>query len=183
VAMKTLYLLRHAKSDWNSDFATDHERGLSPRGIRATERMAKFLSGYGFYADLCISSTAVRCVDTWKYLNQNSTGFAREYREEPRLYEADRDSLLEMIQSVTNEVTSLVLVGHNPGLEELGEYLVIGDSVEDELHNPLFYKFPTSALLGLSLSVENWRDVSPGHASIIVYWIPGRKGISKRKAT
>lgn len=173
--MKTLYLLRHAKSDWDSDFEIDHNRGLAPRGIKAAERLAMFMDDFGFQVELCVSSTAVRCKETWKIIQKNYKNVSKEYKENKSIYEADLETLLDLIKSTEDHIESQMIIGHNPGLEELAEYLVLGES-RDELHNPLFSKFPTSAFLGLSLSVEDWRDISPGQASIIVYWIPGRKG-------
>ncbi|MCC5815752.1 MAG: histidine phosphatase family protein [Leptospira sp.] len=172
--MKTIYLLRHSKSDWDSDFKTDKERGLAPRGFKAAERLAEYMDDYGFQVDLCLTSPATRCTVSLEVIRKK-IDFASDYREEESIYEADLDTLLETIKSTPSSVSSLCLIGHNPGLEELSEYLILGESLE-ELHNPLFAKFPTSALLGISLSVENWRDISPGHGSIVVYWIPGRKG-------
>lgn len=173
--MKTIYLLRHAKSDWESDFETDHERGLAPRGVKASKMLAKYWDDYGFHVDACYVSDAKRCVDTWEILSDYGE-FAEYVTQVPSIYEADVDDLIEMIKMTPDSLGSLLLIGHNPGLEELAEYLVVGEYPDGELHNPLFTKFPTAAFLGVSLSVDSWKDVSPGHGSVIVYWIPGRKG-------
>lgn len=172
--MKTLYLLRHSKSDWDSDFKTDHERGLAPRGIEAAGRVARYMDEYGFHVDCCLSSSAKRCVDTWDLISQSGQ-FATKFEKTDAIYEAHLEQLLDVTKSTPSNISSLMLIGHNPGLEELAEYLVLGESL-DELHNPLFLKFPTSAFLGISLAVDKWSDISPGHGSIILYWIPGRKG-------
>lgn len=172
--MKTLYLLRHGKSDWESDFDSDHERGLAKRGIESTHRMGQYLIDYGFNVDLCLCSDAIRCKRTWELLSEMDS-FASKVEFSNNVYEANSDKLFELIKETADGKESLLLIGHNPGLEELAEYLVLGDNL-DELHNPLFSKFPTAAFLGLSLSVDSWRDITPGHGSIISYWIPGRKG-------
>ncbi|WCL50333.1 SixA phosphatase family protein [Leptospira sp. GIMC2001] len=172
--MKTLYLLRHAKSDWETDFSTDHERGLSPRGIDASHKIAEYWNQFGFHCDLCYHSDAKRSVLTWEIISEKHS-FAKKVEIQPAIYEANGDALFEIIRSAPDDCQSLLVIGHHPGLEELAELLILGDDSED-LHNPLFTKFPTAAFLGISLSVENWRDVSPGHASITVFWIPGRKG-------
>lgn len=172
--MKTLYLLRHGKSDWESDFNSDHERGLAKRGIESTKRVGQYLLDYGFSVDLCLCSDAVRCRKTWELL-LGMENFADETSYKKEIYEASSDKLFEIIKNTNDETESLLVLGHNPGLEELAEYLVLGDNL-DELHNSLFAKFPTAAFLGLSLSVDSWHDITPGHASIISYWVPGRKG-------
>jgi phosphohistidine phosphatase len=174
--MKTLYLLRHAKSDWESEFSLDHERGLAPRGEKAAKQISRYWDEIGFHVDTCYCSDAVRCLKTWEILETHYSS-TDHFEERSEIYQADLDSLLDLVRYAPETSQSLLLIGHNPGLEELAEYLILGERRE-ELHNPLFTKFPTTAFLGISLSVESWRDISPGHASIILYWIPGKKGRS-----
>lgn len=172
--MKTLYLLRHGKSDWESDFNSDHERGLSSRGVESTHRVGKYWNDFGFSVDLCLCSDAIRCRKTWEILSEMGE-FAKGIEYTNEVYESDSDGLFDLLKSERDSINSILIIGHNPSLEELAEYLVLGENLE-ELHNPLFTKFPTSAFLGISLSVNSWKDITPGHGSIITYWIPGRKG-------
>lgn len=171
--MKTLYLLRHAKSDWETEFSSDHERGLATRGKSAARQLAGYMNDSGLSVNLCYVSDAKRCLDTWEIISESGQ-FAQTVIINPSLYTEDLKQLVSVIQEAPEAASSLLLVGHNPVLEELAEYLIQGVH-KDTLDIPLFLKFPTSVLLGISLSTKSWKDTSPGQGSIIVYWIPGRK--------
>jgi phosphohistidine phosphatase len=176
--MKTLYLLRHAKSDWETNFSSDHERGLATRGKNAAKQLAGYMEDSGFAVNLCYVSDAKRCVDTWKIISKFGQ-FTDSVVKTTALYESDFEQLVTVIQESPNTASSLLMVGHNPGLEMLAEYLIQGVQTQN-FQTPLFQKFPTTALLGISLPVEKWNDIRPGQGSIIFYWIPGRK---ERKIT
>ena len=150
--MKTLRLLRHAKSAGKDDpRLTDHERPLAPRGERACEAMAGHLAGSE--VDLVLCSTARRAVDTWEGVRAGVT--AGDVRFEDELYTFDEDDLIERLGELSDSATSVLVVGHNPAIEELAEWLT-GEGVE---------KYPTGALATLTLDGP-WPELEEGCAEL-----------------
>jgi phosphohistidine phosphatase len=111
--------------------------------------------------DLALCSTAVRARETWE-LAAAQWGTPPPVRHEPRLYAADVPDLLEVVREVPSEVGTLLLVGHNPGLEELVLELA-GDGLDDAL-DQVRTKFPTSAIAVLAWHGTTWRALAPGTA-------------------
>lgn len=121
--MKKLYLLRHAKSDWRNPALTDHQRPLNTRGIRAAALTGQWLDQYPSEIDTILCSTAVRTRQTLDIIQQHTDLNAPvEYTD--LLYEANMDQLLDIIHRNTRMQNNLMLIGHNPGLETLLQYLL-----------------------------------------------------------
>jgi phosphohistidine phosphatase len=150
VAVHTLVLLRHSKSDWSGDEA-DIDRPLAKRGRRQAAEAGRWLATHVERIDLAVVSPANRARTTWDLVSAE-LGDPPETRHEDGAYSASTDDLLDIVRGLGEELGTVVLVGHNPGLEGLAETLV-GDEV------PL----PTSALAVIELDGP-WQKAgrSPG---------------------
>lgn len=142
--MRRLMLLRHAKSDWPVG-VDDHDRPLAGRGRRASPSMGRYMAEEGLVPDLAIISTARRAQETWELARP---AFVAEIfqRNERRIYEAPASAILDVITETGSEIRSLLLVGHNPGIQELALKL-IETARESDLAR-LRRKFPTAGLCG-----------------------------------
>ncbi|KUL43150.1 SixA phosphatase family protein [Streptomyces regalis] len=158
--LRRLVVLRHAKSAW-PDGVADHERPLGPRGRRDAPVAGRMLAETDCLPDLALCSTAVRARETWE-LAAAQWGTPPPVRHEPRLYAADVSDLLQVVHEAPPEVETLLLVGHNPGLEELVLALA-GDGLDDTL-DQVRTKFPTSAIAVLAWHGTTWRALAPGTA-------------------
>jgi phosphohistidine phosphatase len=162
--------LRHAKSSWSDPTLADHERPLAPRGRRDAKRIAKHLVDLGVTPELVLCSSAKRTRETLKRVERAFAG-AATVTVEAELYGASAEALLERVRIVPGEVASLMLIGHNPGLQDLGLLLAsTGPEVEQ-----LEAKFPTAALATLTVP-ESWSRLSPGDAVLASYVVPKQLG-------
>lgn len=146
--MKTLLLLRHAKSSWKDSDLDDHDRPLNKRGKRDAPRMGQLLAEENLLPDLIISSSAKRTRRTAELVAETS-GFRGETRITGDLYEAWAARIAAVIQCLPENTSRVLLIGHNPGLEEFLEGVTGG-------YRPL----STAALAWLEFSVEQWREIS-----------------------
>lgn len=156
--MRRLILLRHAKSEW-PDGVDDLARPLAKRGRKASSRVGEYLAASGLVPDLAVVSPARRARETWELARP---AFAREIAQqiEPRIYEASAPAILGVIKEAGPDVHALLLLGHNPGLQELASELIGAGSPSDLAR--LARKYPTAGLVVIDFDVEQWRDVSPG---------------------
>ena len=161
----TLLLLRHAKSSWVDPTLPDHDRPLASRGRRDAKRIAKHLAGFEFEPELVLCSSAVRTRETLE-LVRPALGNSKVLFEDG-LYGASSDELLARIRVVPDAVGSVMLIGHNPGLEQLALLLA---SSGDELRG-LETKFPTAALATLAVETT-WSRLAPGDAILTAYIVP-----------
>jgi phosphohistidine phosphatase len=157
--MKTLLLLRHAKSSWKDPDLDDHDRPLNKRGKEDAPRMGQLLREEGLVPEFILSSSAKRCRKTAEHVI-HASGYRGETRITGEIYEANAGQLLEVLASVADEPQRVLLIGHNPGLEELLERLT-------GAYTPL----STAALAQLELPVDRWRD-SAGGATLVRVWQP-----------
>jgi phosphohistidine phosphatase len=152
---KRLILLRHAKSDW-PEGVDDHDRPLSDRGKKAAPVMGVYLEKTRLVPELVLVSTAKRAQETWKRTSKalKTVVPQRDMRE---IYEAEYDDLLKVIRSVEPEIRTLLVVGHNPGLENLAKRLMkdSGGEPGDRLRE----KFPTAAIAVLGFDLADWKDL------------------------
>jgi len=146
--MKTLLLLRHAKSSWKDSDIDDHERPLNKRGKKDAPKMGRLLNNEHLLPDLIISSSAKRCRKTTEHVI-HASGYRGETRISNELYEATADTLVDLFAKQPDEVTRLLLIGHNPGLEELLERLI-------GVYTPL----TTAALCLIELPIETWSEIN-----------------------
>jgi phosphohistidine phosphatase len=168
--MHTLYLLRHAKSSWADPTLLDHERPLSPRGRRDAKRIADHLLRLGIAPALVLCSTSRRTRETLALVRPALD--ASTVSIESMLYAASAETLLERLHAVPEEVASVMLIGHNPGLEDLA-VLVASDGPE---LGRLETKFPTAALATLTLPTATWQSLSEADAVLAAYVVPKELG-------
>jgi phosphohistidine phosphatase len=161
----TLYLLRHAKSSWADQTLPDRDRPLAPRGRRDAKRIAKHLRRLRLEPVLVLCSSAVRTRETLALVQPAFETSA--VRLEDDLYAASADELLARLRLVQDVVGSVMLIGHNPGLQRLGLVLA---SAGDELER-LEAKFPTAALATLTFAMT-WSRLTPADALLEAYVVP-----------
>jgi phosphohistidine phosphatase len=164
--MKRLYLLRHAKSSWKDASVPDHDRPLAGRGRRAAKTMARHLREQDLEPQLVLCSTARRARETLERI-QPALGVATVELEHD-LYAASADALLERLRRVPETVASVMLIGHNPGLQDLALDLARSQRTVSELAT----KFPTAALATLEVPASNWRELDHRTAEIVAFVRP-----------
>lgn len=157
--MKTLTLLRHAKSTWHDPVARDFDRPLNKRGRKAAYAVGRAMRTEGLRFDRVIASPALRVTET---LDGIAEGYGEPFDPlyDHRVYLASPAALLDLIHEVPDVAETLLIVGHNPGLEALALLLTADDG--DGLRSEVAVKYPTATLAEISLPVDQWRDVSQG---------------------
>jgi phosphohistidine phosphatase len=159
--IKRMYLLRRAKSSWKHPELSDHERPLAGRGRRAATAIARHLREHEIAPELVLCSTARRALETFERIEPALATAAVRYERE--LYTATADTLLERLHDVPDEITSVLLIGHNPSIEQLALELVRPSPERRELET----KFPTAALATLEFLGPSWRDIDRGGATLV----------------
>lgn len=154
--MRRLMLLRHAKSDW-PEKVDDHDRPLAKRGQRTGPMMGTYMAKQKLLPDLAIVSTARRAQETWNLVHE-ALGCGVEQQDERRIYEAAAGSILDVIRKTKADVRVLLLVGHNPGFQELALKLVKNAHPLDLAH--LQQKYPTAGLVVIDLDIARWSAIS-----------------------
>ncbi|MFJ5265393.1 SixA phosphatase family protein [Streptomyces sp. NPDC088387] len=169
--LRRLVVLRHAKSAWPPGIA-DHQRPLAPRGRRDAPAAGRALAEADQLPDLALVSTAVRARQTWE-LASGQWGTPPPVRHDSRVYAADVPELLAVVRETSAEVETLLVVGHNPGLEELVLDLA-GDGLGDAVER-VRVKFPTSAIAVLTWYGRTWEALRPGVALLTSVTVPRGK--------
>ncbi len=168
--MKTLLILRHAKSSWADPGLDDFDRPLNSRGQKAAPVMGKYLKKEGLVPGLVLCSAARRTRETWDLVS-------RAFEPEPpvkflrSLYLASAARMLQAARGAPDEVERLLIIGHNPGTERFAAQLAGPDSLGPALED-LTTKFPTTALAVVTSDVETWRDLAFGQARLIAFVKP-----------
>ena len=161
--MKRLTLLRHAKSGWDDPVARDFDRPLNAKGKRAARTMGRHMREEGMVFDHVIASPATRVVETLDELWQ---GYGRSQGRalDKRVYLASADTLLELLHEAPDAAESVLLSGHNPGMEEL-VLLLVPDGSSDE-RGSVEEKFPTASLAEIRFDAGHWEDLRPGTGTL-----------------
>lgn len=154
--MKTLTLLRHAKSGWDAPVARDFDRPLNGRGRKAARAMGREMKRLRLDFDRIVASPAARVAETIQGLEEDHGALAVE--QDPRVYLASAETLLAIIRATGDSHARLLIVGHNPGLEQLAMLLAQGGALRDAIAA----KYPTGALAELRFDARSWRDVTAG---------------------
>lgn len=170
--MRRLILLRHTKSDWPDGIA-DQERPLAVRGRDAAPRIGAYLATEGLIADLVLVSPARRTRETWELVSAQLRAMPA-VRSEPRLYEAPVARLLSVVREQPAGVHTLMLVGHNPGSEDLARLLI--GSGPGEARARMEEKFPTGGLAVIDLPVDDWEEAMPGRGRLDRFITPRALG-------
>jgi phosphohistidine phosphatase len=157
-----LHLLRHAKSSWGDSSLRDHDRPLAARGRRATTLLRRHFDAVALCVDLVLCSPAQRTRETWERVRKGLTK-APDVRFVPDVYEATVDTLLGLIRAVDPTVTALMIIGHNPGLEELTA--VLADGLEKPSAARLPRDFPTGGFATFTVR-SDWADLDRGGVSL-----------------
>lgn len=155
--MRRLILFRHAKSDRPAN-VDDHERPLNPRGRDAAPRMGAYLAAEGLSPDYALVSTAQRTVETW----EAARGFVGAPASElvRSIYEASESAIRDAIRAAPDSATCLIVVGHNPGLQDCALRLV--KSGDQTARARLKAQFPTAALAVIDFDLESWAGLTWG---------------------
>jgi phosphohistidine phosphatase len=148
--MKTLFLLRHAKSSWDDPDLSDFNRPLNNRGLKAAPKMGAMIRKRKLQPEVVLSSPALRAKQTTEIVCE-AAGLATVVCFEPEIYEATPQRLLKIVQGIDDQMNSAMLVGHNPGFEELLAAL----TAESQ-------RMPTAALACIELSIDKWCEVLAG---------------------
>lgn len=159
--MKTLLILRHAKSSWDNARLIDHDRPLNNRGKADAPRMGRLLRDEGLTPDLIISSSAKRALAT-----AEAAALAADYEDELKVtrdfYHASPEDYLAVLRQLDDAYERVLIVGHNPGMEELVE-LLTGS----------WERLPTAALAQVQLPIAHWRELTEEtEGNLIDLWRP-----------
>lgn len=159
--MKTLLILRHAKSDWGDERLPDHDRPLNSRGRADAPRMGQLIREQDLVPELILSSTARRAHHTAQ-LVANACGYEGEILASREMYHADPENYVEAIRQRAGDKNIVMVVGHNPGMEELVEVLT-KESVT----------MATANLAQVTLQIQSWRELG-GHTrgKLMNFWRP-----------
>lgn len=153
--MKSLLVLRHGKSNWSADYATDHDRPLAPRGIEAARLIGRFVASVRQEPSRVISSSAVRARRTAE-LAMAAGNWRSELVLSDELYGASPATAITLLNQLSDTDRRVLLVGHQPTLADFIATLTGGLAV----------RFPTAALARVDLSVEAWNELGPGGGSL-----------------
>ena len=168
--MKTLTLLRHAKSGWNDPVARDFDRPLNVKGKRAAELMGRHMRTAALEFDHAVASPAVRVVETLEHI---AVGYGSTLAPawDKRVYLASSATLLDVIHDFPRDANHVLLVGHNPGLEDLVLMLVPEDA-RQPFRDEVELKYPTASVATLTVAVDGWGGVTAGAGTFVSFVRP-----------
>lgn len=158
--MKTLLLMRHAKSSWDDPTSSDYDRPLNKRGRSDAPAMGRLLVEHRLTPDRIVASSARRAAETAADV-ASACGYQGPLDLTKRLYLAPPEVYLEILREQDDACGSVMLVGHNPGISELAARFGAADG-----------ELPTAAIVQLRLDIHHWAD-APGAASLVASWAPG----------
>ncbi|MEM7108960.1 MAG: histidine phosphatase family protein [Bacteroidota bacterium] len=163
--MKTVYLVRHAKSSWDYPELTDHDRPLNKRGKRDAPEMGRRLKEKGILPDLMISSTALRAMTTCEII-AGAIGYPNDKIIGDRnVFHAGTQKLLQIIKNVTDSSRSLMLFGHNPGFTDFA----------NRLANTDIWNIPTCGVFACEFDLSHWHEVEFQSGNLLFYDYPKKK--------
>jgi phosphohistidine phosphatase len=160
--MKTLYLIRHAKSDRNDPSLSDYDRPLNKRGSNDAPFMGSILLKSGIHPDLILASPALRAKTTAIAFAQALSYPSDSIRYEHPLYASDVETILSIIRNVPVSIDTLFLFGHNPEITECANVITGGD-IDD---------IPTCGVVAMRLKNESWESIGANSADIIGFDFP-----------
>ncbi len=158
--MKTLYMVRHAKSSWDNLFLSDHERPLNNRGKKNAPEMGKRLKIRGIIPDVLISSTAKRALSTARKIARE-IGYKKENIVKTRLlYHSDEDDILDLIRQQNDGKGSIMLFGHNPGFTDCVNMLT----------NAAIANVPTCGIVEITFNTDRWSDINEYEGNLVFFY-------------
>ncbi|MFM9865448.1 MAG: SixA phosphatase family protein [Micropepsaceae bacterium] len=170
--MKTVYILRHAKSDQSDGSISDHDRPLNARGRETAPRMGAYLKTKGYKPDLVLCSTARRTVETCELVRPSLGDITVTF--EAGLYLAEARTISDRLRKLDDALGSAMVIGHNPGLEELAGELSASPKTPDEerLHRRMREKFATATLAVITFPMKRWREIKAGGGALADFMRP-----------
>ena len=160
--MKTLYLIRHAKSSWKDPTFRDCERPLNKRGKRDAPFMGQKLRENGVKPGVIISSSAKRALKTAKKIANELDFSAKKINKNKSIYLADVPTLIKVIRKISDKADQAMLFGHNPGLTMLANYLT-SENVDN---------IPTCGIFCVAFEVDSWKEVDQGNGAVVFFDYP-----------
>ncbi|HNP06981.1 MAG TPA: histidine phosphatase family protein [Cyclobacteriaceae bacterium] len=160
--MMTLYLVRHAKSSWENPDLSDFERPLNERGRRDAPRMGKRLKEREIVPDLMLSSPAKRAITTCKEIASILSYDVSRIKTDRRIYHASEDELLDILSKLNDTQKKVMIFGHNPAFTNLA----------NTLFNEHIMNIPTCGIVGGSLKIKSWSEISVGCGKLDFFDFP-----------
>lgn len=167
--MKTILLLRHAKSDWGDPDLVDYERPLAKRGRKDAPRIGDVLLNFDVVPDKILSSPAKRAKQTAELVAE-SCGYKKSIAWHDSFYGGTSDDLIGAVWRLPDTVQRVMLVGHNPTMEDTAASLLLGD--EADFEDTMSIKVPTAGLICLDAPVPDWSSLEPGDTILRWFLIP-----------
>jgi phosphohistidine phosphatase len=167
--MHRLMLLRHAKSDWSAPGMPDHERVINDRGRDTAAKVGAYIDRHALAPDHVLCSTALRARLTWELVAAKFAG-SPPVRFERRLYNATPDALLDVLHGLDDDVRSVLMIGHNPGLQGLADGLIASGDLDHR--ERLREKLPTAGLVVIDFAVDSWRQLRPKTGRLERFIVP-----------
>jgi phosphohistidine phosphatase len=165
--VKTLYIIRHAKSSWENPMMSDLDRPLNERGKRDAPRMGKRLKEKAIHPNVMISSPAKRAFGTAKRIAE-ALGYPKEkIKKEKSLYHGDEVGMLSAVQDINDKYEVAILFGHNPGLTDFVNSLMDGEMDIDNV--------PTCGVVAFELNLDHWKDAAWGKGKMLFFDYPKSK--------
>ncbi|MEE9432749.1 MAG: histidine phosphatase family protein [Sphingorhabdus sp.] len=172
---KKLSLLRHAKSSWDDPVARDFDRPLNARGEKAARLMGEWMRGENIAFDQIVASPAIRVVET---LDVVADGYGKRFQPvwERRIYLASSATLIDVLKEIDDDYDHVLMVGHNPGMEDMVLDLVPDrpgpEKSANALRQAVYEKYPTAAYAQMELDITSWSDIARNSASLINFIRP-----------
>jgi phosphohistidine phosphatase len=167
--MRRLLLMRHAKSSWDQPGLADIDRPLAPRGRSSAKAMARQMRRDGLRPDLVLCSPAARVRETWELLSEE-LGQDLPCRTLRSLYPGVPSRLLAALSRAGDDVASLLLIGHNPGISSLA--LRLARPGAGKSRKQMETKFPTAALAVLAFKIDRWSEIEPETGRLVAFVRP-----------
>ena len=165
--MKSIILFRHAKSDWDATYSSDHQRPINQRGIKASKLMGSYLARINEIPDLIISSSALRALQTMEYAI-SAGKWESKITVKKEVYHASVATLIDLIKRTKNIYSNMCIIGHEPTFS----YFL--KSFTDES----VFKFPTATMAKIVLKVESWNDLVAKPSKLL--WIKKPKELPNK---
>ncbi len=165
--MKKIFIVRHAKSSWDSPYLDDYDRPLNKRGKDNAPEMGRRLASRKVLPDLIISSPANRAFSTATSIAAKISFPVNEIRKEPLFYHGTIENIISIVRNVDNTVESLMIFGHNPGLTNLTNYLSGSD----------IYNIPTCGITEIEFYFSSWKSVDKQVGKLISFDYPKKLSI------
>lgn len=150
--MKSIHLIRHAKSSWENPIASDFYRKLNERGLRDAPFMAEELKKLAYHPDYILCSPAKRTTKTAEFFTEKLNLHQNHIHFEQRIYEASLKTLLEVLNEIPNQYNNIALIGHNPAITQLSNFLTT-----DYIDN-----IPTCGIVKIEMDIEDWQHIIEG---------------------